>query len=60
MSEPSLKKNFILSTAYQILLFIVPFITAPYVSRVLTADGVGIYSYTGSNQMYFHYSYKTE
>ena len=53
MSEPSLKKNFVLSTAYQILLMIVPFITAPYVSRVLTADGVGTYSFTNSNQMYF-------
>lgn len=31
----------------------VPFITAPYVARVLGADGVGIYSYTSSIQMYF-------
>lgn len=53
MKEPSLKKNFVLSTAYQVLLLLVPFITAPYVSRVLTADGVGIYSFTSSIQMYF-------
>ena len=53
MSEPSLKKNFVLSTIYQVLLLIVPFITAPYVSRVLTADGIGIYSFTNSIQMYF-------
>lgn len=53
MSEPSLKKNFVLSTAYQILLMVMPFITAPYVSRVLTADGIGIYSFTNSIQMYF-------
>lgn len=53
MSEPSLKKNFILSTVYHILLVIMPFITAPYVSRVLTADGIGIYSFTYSVQMYF-------
>lgn len=53
MNEPSLKKNFALSTLYQILFFIAPFITAPYVSRVLTADGIGIYSFTNSIQMYF-------
>ena len=53
MNEPSLKKNFALSTLYQILLLIVPFVTAPYVSRVLTADGIGIYSFTNSIQMYF-------
>lgn len=53
MNEPSLKKNFALSTLYQVLLLVVPFITAPYVSRVLTAEGVGIYSFTNSIQMYF-------
>lgn len=53
MSEPSLKKNFALSTVYQMLTMILPFITAPYVSRVLGAEGVGIYSYTNSIQMYF-------
>ena len=53
MAEPSLKKNFTLSTIYQLLLIIVPFVTAPYVSRVLTADGVGIYSFTHSIQTYF-------
>lgn len=53
MKEPSIKKNFILSTAYQILLMITPFITAPYISRVLGPDGVGIYSYTFSIQTYF-------
>lgn len=52
-SEPSLKKNFALSTVYQVLLLLVPFITTPYVSRVLTADGVGIYSFTNSIQLYF-------
>ena len=32
---------------------ITPFITAPYVSRVLGPDGIGIQSYTGSIQSYF-------
>lgn len=35
------------------LTMITPFITAPYVSRVLGADGVGIYSYTQSYMTYF-------
>lgn len=52
-SNISVKKNFALSTAYQILTLLTPFITAPYVSRVLGADGIGIYSYTNSVQMYF-------
>lgn len=46
MPAPSLKKNFSLSLAYQILSLITPFITTPYISRVLGADGVGIASYT--------------
>ena len=53
MSQPSIKKNFAYSTAYQILTVITPFITAPYVSRVLGPVGVGIQNYTGSVQAYF-------
>lgn len=52
-STPSITKNIALSTAYQILILIVPFVTAPYVSRVLGADGVGIYSFTTSIATYF-------
>lgn len=53
MGQPSVKKNFILSTVFQVISMIAPFVTAPYVSRVLGADGVGIYSYTSSLQYYF-------
>ena len=53
MKEPSIKKNFVYSTAYQILNVITPFITAPYVSRVLGAEGIGIQSYTASVQYIF-------
>lgn len=53
MEQPSVKKNFIYSTAYQILNVLTPFITAPYVSRVLGAQGIGIQSYTQSIQQYF-------
>lgn len=51
--QPSIKKNFIFSTAYQVLTLIAPLITAPYISRVLGAGGVGVVSYTTSIQMYF-------
>lgn len=43
-----LKINFFYSSAYQLLLIILPLITAPYVSRVLGSEGIGIYSYTYS------------
>lgn len=51
--QKSIKKNFILSTLYEILCVIVPFITAPYASRILGASNIGIYSYTNSILMYF-------
>ncbi len=40
----SLKKNLAYNVSYQILILIVPFITAPYVSRVLGPTGLGTYS----------------
>lgn len=49
----SIKKNFAYNVAYQILAIILPFITAPYVSRVLGVHGVGVYSYTYSVASYF-------
>lgn len=51
--QTSIKKNYIYNTLYQILSLITPLITAPYISRVLGADGVGIYSYTNSIVTYF-------
>ena len=53
MPQPSVKKNYIYRTLYEILVLITPFITTPYISRVLGADGVGIYSYTFSIMTYF-------
>ncbi len=50
---PSVKKNFLYRLAYELLILITPFITTPYVSRVLGADGIGIYSYTSSIMTYF-------
>lgn len=53
MAQPSVKKNYLYNLAYQILSLLTPLVTAPYVSRVLGADGVGIYSYTSSIMAYF-------
>ena len=53
MALPSIKKNFAYSMLYQMLEIIVPFITAPYLARVLGADMVGVESYTNSVQAYF-------
>lgn len=49
----SIKKNFIYNSAYQLLLFLIPIITTPYVSRVLGSKGVGIYSFNNSIAYYF-------
>ena len=48
-----MKKNFIYNTVYQILILLLPLITVPYVSRILGAEGIGIYSYTYSIVYYF-------
>ena len=53
MEKTSIKKNVLFSSIYQILIIIIPFITAPYLSRILGAHGIGTYSFTSSIQMYF-------
>ena len=53
MKDKGIKKNILINTLYQILLVIIPIITAPYVSRVLGSEGIGIYSYTTSIVLYF-------
>ena len=49
----SVKKNYIYNLIYQIVAIILPFITTPYVSRVLGVTNVGIYGYTLSISAYF-------
>lgn len=51
MNNP--KKNFIYNLIYQVLVLIIPLITAPYLARVVGAKGVGTYSYTYSIVYYF-------
>lgn len=53
MKVKSLKANFIFNLIYQVLTIIVPFITTPYISRVLQVEGVGKYSYTLAIATYF-------
>ena len=53
MRSQSIKKNYIFNTVYQILSICTPLITAPYLSRTLGADGIGIQSYTNSIVSYF-------
>ncbi len=53
MAKKSVAKNYIYNLAYQILIMIIPLITTPYLSRVLGAENIGIYSYTLSINTYF-------
>lgn len=54
MSEKkSIKKNYIYNLIYQVLILILPLVTTPYLSRVLGAENIGIYSFTLSISTYF-------
>lgn len=52
-TKKSLVKNYIYNLLYQILIIILPIITTPYLSRVLGAKNLGIYSFTLSIATYF-------
>lgn len=49
----SLKKNIGFQTAYQVLITCLPLITSPYLSRVLGASQLGVYSFVSSVMSYF-------
>lgn len=53
MKKKSIVKNYIYNLIYQIIVLILPLITTPYISRVLGAENIGIYSYTISIATYF-------
>lgn len=53
MKQSRIRTNFILNLISQVLRIITPFITTPYVARVLGVDNVGIFSYSYSYQSYF-------
>lgn len=51
--KKSVTKNYIYNLLYQMLVLILPLITTPYISRVLGAENIGIYSYTISISAFF-------
>lgn len=53
MKKNSITKNYVYNLVYQILIILLPLITTPYISRVLGAESIGIYSYTFSIISYF-------
>jgi O-antigen/teichoic acid export membrane protein len=48
MKQKSIRNSYILNMLYQILAMIVPFITMPYIARVLKVEQIGIYNYVFS------------
>lgn len=46
-------RNYIYNTILTLTNLLVPFITTPYISRVLNPDGIGIVAFTGSIVQYF-------
>lgn len=53
MSQPSLKKNFGYNILYQLLIVITSLVTSPYLTRIIGAEGLGIYTFTQSYAHYF-------
>lgn len=51
--KKSISKNYIYNLIYQMLIVLVPLITTPYISRVLSVEGIGIYSFTYSTATFF-------
>lgn len=49
----TVNKNFIYNIVYQLLLYIIPLVLTPYISRTLGAEKIGIYAYTYSIVYYF-------
>lgn len=53
MNQPSIKKNFIMNALLTISSFIFPLITFPYISRILSPEGIGKVSFANSVVAYF-------
>lgn len=51
--QSDLKKNYILTSLYQILVILFPLIMTPYLTRTLGSEGVGKYAYYHSYAYYF-------
>lgn len=53
MNNKQIIKNYLYNMSYQLLVLILPIVTIPYISRILGAENIGIYSYTLSIVTYF-------
>lgn len=53
MGNNSVKFNFLLNAAYQLLKIALPLITVPYLSRVIGSSGIGDYAFTYTVADYF-------
>ncbi|MGU9051446.1 oligosaccharide flippase family protein [Clostridium perfringens] len=53
MKSDSIKKNMIFQFAYQIIIFGIPLVIAPYLTRTLGDISLGVYTYTNSIAYYF-------
>ena len=51
----TLEKNFIYNVLYQLLVIVLPLITAPYIARTLGGKSVVVYSYTYSVPSVFYF-----
>ena len=51
--KTSNKKNFIYNSLYQLLTILMPLVVTPYISRVLGAEDIGLYSYSHAIAYYF-------
>lgn len=49
----NLRKNYLYNVVYQLMLLIIPLVTIPYLTRILTPIDFGVYSYTNSVAHYF-------
>ena len=49
----SVKRNYIYSLSYQIFSLIMPFITSPYIARILGPENVGTFSFISTYVSYF-------
>ena len=53
MKKANIKTNYFYNLAYQLFAMITPLITTPYVSRVLSSDGIGQFTFSSSIISYF-------
>ena len=53
IKKEGIRKNFIFQLVYQVVILVLPLITAPYLTRVLGSNGLGNYVYTYSIASYF-------